>query len=336
MVEITKIKLDKVDRKILTELDKNCRIPSSRLAKIVRKSRQTVEYRIDQLTKKGIITSFNTAINPHKMGHKIYKIYLELKNIPEIKEKLFSELRSSEMVYWMGEFSGKWDLIFAIFAKTDQEFFELKNKIISEYNNIIISEEGGTLLDVKQYPKMYLTNEISKPTAFGGEIIDTKLDELDHNLLEILVNNARISVVDLAKQVGSTPIIVKNRMKKLEVSGVIIQYRIGIDINTLGLDLYKVIIKLDRYTKKDQAKLSEYLSRIPNIHYFIRNLWQIEPELVVETYKEFYLIIENLKKEFPGVIRSVDSLLMVSDEWTPGFKNLIKKKNQATQPEPIE
>ena len=37
MVEITKIKLDKTDRKILAELDKNCRIPTTRLAKIVKK-----------------------------------------------------------------------------------------------------------------------------------------------------------------------------------------------------------------------------------------------------------------------------------------------------------
>jgi DNA-binding Lrp family transcriptional regulator len=325
MVKISNIKLDLIDRKILTELDKNCRIPTSKLAKIVKKSRQTVEYRIDQLMKKGIITSFNTSINPHKMGYKIYKIYLELKNIPEEKEKLFKELRSSNIVYWMGEFLGKWDLIFAIFAKSDQEFFELKNKIISEYNSIIISEDGGTLVDVKQFPKMYFTNEISNPVMFGGEIIDTKLDELDHEIIEILVNHARISLVSLAKQVNSTPIIIKNRMKKLEKSGVIIQYRIGVDINNLGLDLYKVIIKLDRYTKEDQLKLLEYMSRMPNIHYFIRNLWQIEPELVVETYREFYTIIENLKKEFPGVIRTVDTLLMISDEWTPGFKNLLKK-----------
>jgi len=56
-------------------------------------------------------------------------------------------------------------------------------------------------------------------------------------------------------------------------------------------------------------------------------LWQIEPELVVENHKEYYDIIENLKKEFPNIIRSVDSLLMIVDEWTPGFRDLIKSKD---------
>lgn len=323
MVEISKIKLDVTDRKILSELDKNCRIPSTTLAKIVRKSRQAVEYRIDQLTKKGIITSFNASINPHKMGYRLYKIYVKLRNVPKEKDKLFTKLRSSGNVYWMGEFSGKWDLIFAIFSKNDYEFFKIKNEITSEFSSIIIEEEGGILLDTKQFPKMYFTNQIFSPVMFGGEIANTKMEELDHKILEIVVNDGRISIVDLAKKVNSTPMMVKYRLKRLEKEGVIIQYRIGIDLNKLGLDLYKAIIKLDRYTKEDEIKLLEYISRLVNTHYFIRNLWQIEPELVVENHKEYYDIIEKLKKEFPNIIRSVDSLLMISDEWTPGFKNLV-------------
>ena len=111
MVEFSKIKVDKRDRKILAELDRNCRIPTTKLARIARKSRQAVEYRIDQLVKKGVITSFNAAFNPHKMGYKIYKIYLKLRNVPEEKQRLFEYLQSSGIVYWMGECSGTWDLL---------------------------------------------------------------------------------------------------------------------------------------------------------------------------------------------------------------------------------
>lgn len=324
MVEITKLKLDKTDRKILAELDKNCRIPTTKLAKLVNKSRQTVEYRISQLIEKGIILSFNTSFNPHKMGYKIYKIYLKLRNIPEEKTKLFNYLKSSGIVYWMGECSGSWDLIFGVFAKDDYKFFELKNELISKFNKIIVKEEGQILLDVKQFPKMYFTNEIIKPVMFAGKVENNELEELDYSILGEIVNNARIHINELAKKVNSTPIICKNRLKKLEQKGIIIQYRISIDLNKLGLDLYKAIINLDSYTKEDEIKLQEYLSRIPNIHYFIRNLFQIEPELVVSSYQEYYELIENLKKEFPYVIRTVDSVLMITDEWTPGFKNLIK------------
>jgi len=92
------------------------------------------------------------------------------------------------------------------------------------------------------------------------------------------------------------------------------------------LELYKAIIKLDKYTKTDESKLLYHISNIPNVHYYIRNIWQIEPEIVVSSYQEYYEIIENLKKEFPYVIRTVDSVLMITDEWTPGFGNLLKLK----------
>ncbi len=323
MVEINSQILDKADKKLMYELDKNCRTPSTQLAKKIGKSRQAIEYRINNLFKKGIITSFQTAINPHKIGCRLHKIYLKLKNIPEEKTRLFEYLRSSEKVYWMGECSGNWDLIFAFYAKNDYEFFELKNDLISKFNTIIIEEDGQILLDVKQYPKMYFTSQISEPTMFAGEVVMNKLDKLDYEILNEIVNNARISLVDLARKIKSTEIIIKNRLKKLKERGVIIQYRIGINLNKLGLELYKAIIKLDRYTKEDEKRLLNYISNIPNIQYFIRNLWTIEPELVVSSYQEYYSIIENLKKEFPNVIRTVDSVLMITDEWTPGFKKIL-------------
>ena len=326
MVEISKLKLDKTDRKILTELDKNCRISSTQLAKKVNKSRQAVDYRINQLVKKGIITSFNTSINPHKMGYKAYKIYLKLRNIPEDKAKLFFYLKKHPNVYWMGECSGSWDLVFSFFAKGDYNFFEMKNELISKFNKIIVEEAGGILVDVKQYPKMYFTNQKEEPTMFAGEIVENKLEPIDYELLAIIVNNARRSLVELAKKTNSTEIIIKNRLKKLEERGIIIQYRIGVDLNKLGLELYKAIIKLDRYTKEDEKKLLQHISNLPNTQYFIRNIWQIEPELVASNYQEYYKIIENLKKEFPQVIRTIDTVLMITDEWTPGFGNLLTQK----------
>ena len=288
MVEISKIKVDKTDRKILAELDKNCRIPTTTLAKIVKKSRQAVEYRITQMVKKGVITSFNAAFNPHKIGYKLYKIYLKIRNVPQEKQHILEYLKSSGIVYWMGECSGRWDLIFGVFLKSDYEFFDMKNELLSKFKKIIVEEYGDSILDVKQYPKMYFTGEIVPPTMFAGELVHNELDETDYAILGTIVNNARITINDLAREVHSTPTIVRGRLHRLEEKEIIIQYRLGVDLNKLGLELYKIIIRLDAYSKEDERKMLEYLSNIPNIHYFIRNLWQIEPEIVVNNYQEYY------------------------------------------------
>ncbi|MBR9706157.1 Lrp/AsnC family transcriptional regulator [Candidatus Pacearchaeota archaeon] len=323
MKEISELKLDLVDRKILTELDKNCRIPSTKLAKIVMKSRQAVDYRIAQLIEKGIITGFKTSINPHKIGNKIYKIYFKLKNIAKRREDLLNYLRKSDKVYWIGENAGRWDLIFGIFAKTDYEFFELKNKIISEFNDIIAENHGGIIVDVKQFPKMYLTKEKLEPTTFGGKVENNKLDRIDLRILSVIAGNARMPIIDIANKSKSTPAIAISRLKKLEKLGIIIQYRIEINTSKLNLENYKVIINLERYNKDDEKKLLQYISNRHEIQYLIRNIWQLEIELVVKNFQEYYKFVEDLKSEFPNIIKTIDFTLMIKDEWTTGFENLL-------------
>lgn len=325
MIKNSKLRLDKVDQKILFELDKNCRIPSTQISKKVGKSRQAVDYRINNLLEKGIITKFQTSINPHKIGYKTYKIYINLKNIPEEKEKLLKYLRKSGKVYWMGECSGSWDLIFAVFTKSDLEFFEFKNFLFSKFSRIIVNADGGNLLDVRQYPKMYFGDKerTENPVIFAGEVEKNKIDKLDSTILKKIVNNARISLVELSTKTKTSIQIIQGRLKRLEKNKTIIQYRIGVDLEKLDLELYKTIIKLERYTKEDEQKLLNYLSKIPNIQYFIRNIWQIEIELVVKSYQEYYKILDDLKKEFPSIIKTADTLLMKSDEWTPGFENIL-------------
>jgi Lrp/AsnC family transcriptional regulator, leucine-responsive regulatory protein len=324
MKDIIRIKLDKADLKLLTELDKNCRIPSTQLARKIGKSRQAVDYRINQLVKEGIITGFQASINPHKIGYKLYKIYLKLRNLPAKKVELFSYLKKSGIVYWMGECSGSWDLIFGVFSKGDKEFFDFKNEFISRFSEIIINAYGDSLVDVRQFPKMYFTKNIEAPVMFAGEIIDNKLDEIDAKILKEIVNNGRISLVDLAISVKTTIKTIQGHLRNLQEKGIIIQYRIGIDLNKVKKELYKAIIKIDNYTAENEKKFTNYISRLSQTQYFIRNIWDLELELVVDNYQEYYKIIEDLKKEFPYMIKTIDSVLMISDEWTPGFGNLLK------------
>ncbi|NYZ76525.1 Lrp/AsnC family transcriptional regulator [Candidatus Micrarchaeota archaeon] len=316
-------KIDKLDCKILAELDKNCRVSDGVLAKRIKRSRQTVAYRINRLVKDGVITGFYAAINPNKMGHRLFKIYLKFRNIPKRREELISYLRQSMNVYWMGECDGSWDIIFALYAKDEYMFYSLKNELLSTFKDIIVDFYGDYLLDVKQYPKMYFTGKLEKPVEFGGVVVQNKLDSLDFRILDYVIGNARAPTVEIAKRVSSTPPTVSSRLKKLEKLGVIIQYRIGVNLIRLGLEYYKAIVRLESHTSEELKELLEYCSQLPEIQYFIRNLWQIEPEFVVRNYNEYYDIINKLKEKFPQTIKTVDSVILRTDEWTPGFKKMM-------------
>jgi Lrp/AsnC family transcriptional regulator, leucine-responsive regulatory protein len=325
MVDLDKNAVSLLDRKILAELDINCRTPSLVIAKKVKKSRQTVDYRIDHLIKSGVISSFTVSFNPHKMGYRLYKVYMKLRAIPEKKKELLNFLRSSESIYWLGVCSGSWDLIFAVFAKSDYDFFNFKNKLVEDYSDLIVGGEGKVHVDVFQFPKMYFTNSKKEPVMFAGEIQQNTFEELDYLIMQNTINDARIPITTLSGKVNSTPRIVASRLKELEKKGIIIQYRLGIDLSKIGLELYKTIIKFDKYSEKEANKLLEYVSAIPNTQYLIRHMWDIELEFAVKNNHEYYQIIEDLEKEFPYVIRSIESVLMHTDEWGLGFNKILKR-----------
>ena len=223
----------------------------------------------------------------------------------------------------MGECDGVWDLIMGMFAKSDYEFYALKNELLSEFRGLVVKSYGDVMVDTKQYPKMYFTGELAEPTEFAGLMVENQLDALDHSILGEMVNNARMPLTSIAAKVGSTPATVSARLKRMEKLGIIIQYRISVDMDKLGVEMYKAIIHLERYTKKDEKEVLSFFSSIPNTQYLIRNMWNVEPELVVSNYHEYHALMDKAKQRFPHVIRNVESVLFRSDEWTPGYKNLL-------------
>ena len=63
------------------------------------------------------------------------------------------------------------------------------------------------------------------------------LDEVDTEILAALIDNARLSVAELARRVGLSAPSVSERIKRLEETGVIAGYRVEIDPAALGLPL---------------------------------------------------------------------------------------------------
>jgi DNA-binding Lrp family transcriptional regulator len=324
-----KIKLDLTDRKILAELDKNCRISNSALGKKVNKSRESVKYRIQQLQKRGILEKFITSINPNKLGYYMFKVYLKLENIPEEREKFFDELKKNKDIYWMGISDGAFDCVFAILSKSITGYYQQINTLLSRWEHLIVSKILGTMVDTKQYNKKFFTNDTNGSyVVFGGDVVHNKVDDLDYKILTILANDARIPLAQLANKVKSTIEIVRGRIKKLEEKEIILSYRIAVDFNKLGLEFFKMFIYFRTVSEEDERSLAEWMRTHPKALYYIRSLapWEMEPEFVVENYKEFNQIVNELRKKFPHVIRNYEHLIMIYETWMPAYKEMLKAK----------
>ena len=66
--------MDKKDLRILSELDADARQSNNQIGRKIGLSKEVVKYRIDKLTKDGVILRFHTVINYFRLGIHKYKL----------------------------------------------------------------------------------------------------------------------------------------------------------------------------------------------------------------------------------------------------------------------
>lgn len=318
--------IDKIDKTLLYELDKNCRISDTQLAKIVRRSRESVRMRIKKLEKSGVIQSYITSINPSKLGYLMFKMYFQLLNKPEEIEKFYSYLKSQEGIYWFGTNDGVWDMHMTLYCKDLESFNNLKNEIYTRWNHLITKRAVGVLVMTKQYPKKYLSGTINdNETYFAGKPEQNRIDELEKNMINILIKDARIPMVQLARNLNCSIDIIRGRMKKLEEIGILTQYRIALDHNKLGMTMFKAFLYFDNISLDDKKKLLEYGKQHRNILYVIEQIsnWDFEIEIMAESYQSFTLLMNEIKHMFKDSLRNYEFALMREDIWVLNQVNIL-------------
>jgi len=94
----------------------------------------------------------------------------------------------------------------------------------------------------------------------------TDLDALDVRILNILQDNARITTLELAEQVGLSPTPCARRVKRLEDDGLIQRYVTLLDEKKAGLDLSVFIsVRLRNQTAETIDKFERSVRSMPEI-----------------------------------------------------------------------
>ncbi len=320
------MKFDKIDRKILLELDRNARIPETKLAKIVGRSKESVRYRIKQLKSKGIIHGFTIWIDPTKLGYSTAKIYLTLANNPTEKQKFVDYVTKDKRLFWLGIAEGSWNAGLTYFVKSTQEFFDLKNELFSKFKELILNSHTGMLVGVNVKEKAFFyPSKTEWKTCFASQE-HFALETLEANILKELFKNSRTNIVSIARKLNTTVDKVRTRIKRLEGRKVIFRYVAIIDLPHIGYDFYKAFLYFKNLTKQDEKRLMEYTRKEPKIVHLIKQIspWDIELEIMCESYADYNKIISNLTQEFSTVISKVETAIMGEDYVFPAQKMVFE------------
>jgi DNA-binding Lrp family transcriptional regulator len=319
-------KLDKIDMRILFELDKNARIPDTRLAKLVRRSKESVRYRIKKLQEQGIIKGFTTWIDPTRLGFLGVKMYINLANKPEKKKEFIQFVKKDKRLFWLGIADGAWNAGLTYFVKDNREFFELKNELFSKFKDLILESHTGVLLDVNVCDKTFLYRTETDWKTMFNLLEQYQLENIEKNILKELFNNSRINIVDIARKHNSTVDIVRNRIKKMQEKKIIFRYHANIDFNKLGYEFFKTFLYFKNLTKEDEKRLLEYCRQNPKIIHLVRLIspWDIELEIMCDSYLDYNSIISNLTQEFSEIISKVETAIMGEDYVFPAEKMIFE------------
>lgn len=120
------------------------------------------------------------------------------------------------------------------------------------------------------------------------------VDAVDEQLLDILKDNSRMSFADLGRKINLSPSSVRERVQKLEDSGIIKKYNIQIDNKKLGYDLEAFIL-----LKVFQGQLKYVIEKItdfPEIKeaYRITGSQNLHLKVVVKNQLDLQKLLDQL------------------------------------------
>jgi len=152
------VKLDSKDKKIIKELQENCRQTIAEIAKKTKLPRDVVVYRIKKLEESKVIRQHHTMLDHSKLGYPLYVYVLfSLYNLKPEQEKRFVDyLRGHKQIIYVAKNSGKYDFTIGVCAKDYKQFDSIIREIRQKFTDVIKDIE--TLPTVEEYKYDYMAD----------------------------------------------------------------------------------------------------------------------------------------------------------------------------------
>lgn len=320
-------KIDLKDRKILYELDLDCRQSNTQIGKKVGLKRDVVAYRINRMQEEGIITNFWTAINTFRLGYQVYRIYIDFQYVSQnIKDEIikhFVDYKNTWTIY--STLRSEVDLGVIIWVKNIFEFYQFWEKTLDKFENYFERFVVSIYTQAVCYKKSYLVLENNLKTD-RRMYVDTsdehavEIDKLDYHILNELAVNARKPLIEVAEKLECSSQTVNYRLKNLIKIGVIQAFRVNVNLSKLNLQQYKVEIYLRDHNQKksiiDYLEGQQYLDGLN----FVIGWADIEPEFIVKNVSELNQILTEIDVKFANSIKKQSYWIIekkYKDRWLP-------------------
>jgi DNA-binding Lrp family transcriptional regulator len=301
-------KIDVKDKKILYELDLNCRQSNNQIGKKVGLGRDVVAYRIDKLIKEGVIKNFYSVIDTFALGYNVFRIYINLEYVNEnLKNEIIDYFTNYKYSWVVATIKSEIDLDVVVWVKNIYEFYQFWDRTLDRYEQYFEKYAISIYVGSTVFKKSYLDDTNINP---GRKLFDMRcgsrpidIDKTDYFLLNEIAVNARTPLVELADKLDCSSQKVNYRLKKLVNNQVLKMFRVDLDLSNFELQKFKVDIHLKNHKLKKQ--IYSYLADKNYIEFMNYAIgWaDLEPEFVVKNFQELLHVLDEINKFFSGIIK---------------------------------
>ncbi len=290
--------MDDIDFQILRILDKNCRLSYSEIARHLSISVRSISHRIDLMNQEGVIERFKVNFNYNRLGLRQHIAFLlpppnksseeflkSLQGIPEI-ERVWKQLDGS--------------YTFTLFSKDAKHLEDINTKIL----------KIGASLKGSSEVRMHLPADIP-------------FSKLDWNIIFVILDNSRLSIGDIASELGVSEKTISRRLKRLDNMR-LVQYTPVINFEAIT-EMSTGIASFE--TNGPSKAIYENIKKEKNIKYW-RIAGSVSPSIVLFLYgkniSEINQMFEILAIR-PDIKNSRLSIVVKNRENSSLIKDLIIK-----------
>ena len=139
------------------------------------------------------------------------------------------------------------------------------------------------------------------------------MDALDRKILKVLQADARASLQQIGQAVGLSASPCWERIKKMELSGVIEGYTVRLKAQALDLaDTVLVQLTLDSHTDNTLEKFGEVLATIPEVieAYLVSGEYDYLLRVAVKDTKDYERLLRERLYKIKGIRHSMSSFVL--------------------------
>ena len=153
-----KTDIDKKDLRIIRLISGNGRFNYLDIAQKTGLNIKTVQKRIKELEKNGVIQGYTTFINTERIGYNFFKLCIYLQNYETKMSSFLKYCMELPNVVHIIESMGPWEVELEIETESMEDFYNLTHQIRNEYSDIIKKTESVIISDEMKldfFPQWY-------------------------------------------------------------------------------------------------------------------------------------------------------------------------------------